>query len=57
MVPELSNAIGTAQNSDGKLECASAWAIAQELGIDEQQVANAAEALGVRIVSCQLGAF
>ena len=57
LAPELSSAISAALNEAGKLECASAWVIAHDLGLSKQHVADAAEALKVHIVNCQLGAF
>ena len=41
----------------GRLPCAVAWAIAARFGRAKLDVANAAEALGIRISQCQLGAF
>ena len=40
-----------------RLPCATAWDIAAENGISKLAVANACEAMGVRIKPCQLGAF
>jgi hypothetical protein len=42
---------------DDRLTCAAAWKIAEENGIAKLDVANACETLGVKIASCQLGAF
>jgi len=42
---------------DDRLPCATAWQIADALGIGRLALANACEALGVRIKPCQLGAF
>jgi hypothetical protein len=55
--PELKRAIEAALDSDGKLTCAKAWRIADDLEASRQTVSNAAEGLGVRIKDCQLGAF
>jgi hypothetical protein len=41
----------------GRLPCAVAWAIAARFGTPKLHVANAAEALDIRIAQCQLGAF
>ena len=41
----------------GRIPCAVAWAIATRFGIPRVQVTNAAEALGIKIGQCQLGAF
>ena len=40
-----------------RLPCAAAWAIAAERKAKRLEIANAAEALGLRIVECQLGCF
>jgi len=42
---------------EGKLACRTAWEIAEALRIPKMEVAAAAEALGVKIFRCQLGAF
>lgn len=55
--PDLAEAINGALGKDGKLTCAAAWRIADQLGIPRQRVSDAAEGLGVRIGHCQLGAF
>lgn len=54
--PELQQAIREGL-ADGRLPCATAWAIADRLGLSRMEVSNAAEKLGVRINLCQLGAF
>jgi hypothetical protein len=57
---EVSETLETAVRSrleGGKLTCRSAWDIAEELGIGKMDVAAACEALGIKIGSCQLGAF
>jgi hypothetical protein len=43
--------------ANGRLPCASAWEIADNLGIAKMDVSNACEALGIKIKPCQLGAF
>ena len=43
--------------ADGSLSCYSAWEIAIALGVPKINVASACEALGIKINSCQLGAF
>lgn len=40
-----------------RLPCAAAWNIAADCGISKLAVANACEALNVKIKPCQLGAF
>ena len=42
---------------DGKLPCASAWNIANEMKISKIDVACACEKLQIKIYKCQLGAF
>lgn len=42
---------------EGCLPCATAWAIAAEHKIKRLEIANAAEALELRIRQCQLGCF
>ena len=41
----------------GEIGCASAWEIADRLGLDRMAVAAACEHLGTKIRRCQLGAF
>ncbi|GAK60180.1 hypothetical protein U27_00071 [Candidatus Vecturithrix granuli] len=53
---ELRDAIEDACN-DGKLSCAVLWEIAERLHISRLDASAACEALGVKISSCQLGAF
>ncbi len=43
--------------TEGRLPCRVAWEIAGTLGIPRMDVSAAAEALGIRIARCQLGAF
>ena len=43
--------------SDGRLRCAAAFEIAEELGVPPLRVGQAADALSVKIVACQLGCF
>ena len=42
---------------NGKLNCASAWEVAKKLNIPKMHVSSACEKLGIKIKSCQLGAF
>jgi hypothetical protein len=54
--PELESAIrGRLVNE--RLPCAQAWQIAEELRLEKMDVSCAAEALGIKIKPCQLGAF
>lgn len=43
--------------AEGKLPCRTAWDAAELLSLSRLEVANAAEALGIRISACQLGCF
>lgn len=43
--------------ADGEIGCASAWGIADTLGIERMSVAAACETLGIKIKRCQIGAF
>ncbi|MBN1380441.1 MAG: hypothetical protein JXA41_02075 [Deltaproteobacteria bacterium] len=42
---------------DGRLPCAAAWEIAAKFGVPKMRVASLCEALKIKIISCQLGAF
>ena len=42
---------------DGRLPCREAWKIAEKLGIGKMEVSSACDTLGIKICSCQLGAF
>jgi len=42
---------------DGKLSCSAARKIAEDLGVPYSDVGAAADELGVKIKSCQLGCF
>lgn len=54
--PELAAEI-RARLVQGRLPCAAAWAVAEQMGRTRLEVSGAAEALGVRISRCQLGCF
>jgi len=41
----------------GRLPCAAALAIAEELGVARPEVGRAANQLGIKITDCQLGCF
>jgi hypothetical protein len=41
----------------GELPCASAFVIAERLGVEPLRVGQVADALGVRLSKCQLGLF
>lgn len=56
VAPELAQAIQDRVGEKG-LSCKAAWEIAASLDLPRMQVASAAEALEIKIVRCQLGAF
>jgi len=41
----------------GKIACRDAWQAAEKLGTGKMEVASACDKLGIKISSCQLGAF
>ncbi len=41
----------------GKLPCAAAFGVAKKLGVSPGDVGDAANRLGIKIASCQLGCF
>lgn len=54
--PELESALRS-RIKEERLPCAQAWEIADELNLKKLDVSCAAEALGIKIKPCQLGAF
>lgn len=46
-----------AKIENGKLPCESAWGIAKNLTVPKMAISSACQALGIKISSCQLGAF
>jgi len=42
---------------EGRLPCARAWGLAARFGMERMDLGRAVNALGVRIVQCQLGCF
>ncbi len=54
--PELEKSIKEAL-AEGKLTCLSSWEIAKRFGIPKMAVSSACETLGIKLSSCQLGAF
>ena len=54
--PELESAIRS-RVTDERLPCVQAWQIADELNLTKLDVSCAAEALGIKVKPCQLGAF
>jgi hypothetical protein len=43
--------------TDGRISCARLWEIADSKGIIRTEAGNAADALGIKVTPCQLGAF
>jgi hypothetical protein len=56
IAPEVKQAIEAAAR-EGRLACADAHRLAAELKVAPLVVGQAADALGIKIVSCQLGCF
>lgn len=54
--PNMDDAIRQALVHD-RLPCAAAWAISKTVGVPRLKVAEACEALKIKIKPCQLGAF
>jgi len=46
-----------AKASDGRIKCIELWEIADKEGVSRAETGNAADSLGIKIKSCQLGAF
>ena len=58
--PKIDDALAAAIRArlvGGRLTCAAAFLIAEELGVPRSEVGRAADALGIRLSHCQLGAF
>jgi hypothetical protein len=43
--------------SDGRVSCADAWQLAEELGVSKADMGRAANEAGIKIKDCQLGCF
>jgi len=56
VAPELEAAIRNELVND-RLPCKSAWMLAKKFGIRKMAVSGSCETLGIKIKSCQLGAF
>jgi len=54
--PEIAAAL-MAQASNGRIDCAAVWEIAEQFEYPRLGVANICEALGLRVKPCQLGCF
>lgn len=58
--PDVDAGLATAVRSalvDGRLPCKTAWSLATRHQCSRLNVAEACEALGIKITDCQLGAF
>jgi ribosomal protein L32E len=42
---------------DGRISCEDAWQLADDIGAKKQEVGKAADELGIKVKSCQLGCF
>ncbi len=42
---------------DGKISCAAAWQLADELGIPRREMGDLLNELKIKIIQCQLGCF
>lgn len=42
---------------EGRITCAQAWELAEELGVEKKLVGKICNELGIRIKACQLGCF
>jgi hypothetical protein len=47
----------TSSAANGRIPCTRCWQLAAQMGVERLEIAEAAEALGLKIVVCQLGAF
>jgi hypothetical protein len=43
--------------TEGKIPCAAAFRLAEELGISRQDLGNLLNELRIKIIQCQLGCF
>ena len=55
--PALESVLRQAADPKGCLECTQAWQLAHRHGLARLALADACEALKIKIVRCQLGAF
>jgi len=53
---ELKNKIRTA-SPEGKIPCAAAFNLAQELGVSRKEMGDLLNELRIKITQCQLGCF
>lgn len=55
-LPALGEAIKKV-SPDGHITCVAVWGIADRFNVGKRTVSGACEAMGIRIKSCQIGAF
>ena len=56
VAPDLEKTIRDSLQND-RITCEAAWDVADRFGIPRMAVADACEALGIKVSTCQLGAF
>jgi hypothetical protein len=56
-IPEALRAKLQARAKEGRITCRACWDIANEMDLERLAVGNAADAMGLKIRPCQLGAF
>ena len=54
---ELAGAIRRHLDREGKLSCAAAFRVAEEVGVEPEEVGRATDAAGIKLSRCQLGLF
>jgi len=54
--PDLRAALDD-RSKDGRIPCVVCWQVASEMGVERLVVSEVAEAMGLRLVNCQLGCF
>lgn len=57
MTPEELRAKIRAAAPEGKMPCAAAFRLAEELGISRRDLGNLLDELKIKITQCQLGCF
>ena len=54
---DLEDALQKHVTGDSKITCANVWEVAEALGIAKREAAAAVEAMGLRLINCQLNCF
>jgi hypothetical protein len=57
LTEEILDRIRRKASKDRTISCRDLWSIADETGVVRAEIGNAADALGLKIKPCQLGAF